>query len=81
MREDKETKITVVSGGGGVVTEIEVQQSKGDFESILSGTIVTVSSLGWGPGEGRMPEGASPSLTSQLTLYSSLVPIPMHSTS
>lgn len=55
MREDKGKRITVM----GRKTEIEVQQSKGDFESILTRTVVTVSSLDWGPEEGRVPEGAS----------------------
>lgn len=55
MREDKGKRITVM----GWKIEMEVQQSKGDFESILARTIVTVSSLDRGPGEGRVPEGAS----------------------
>lgn len=55
MREDKGKRITVM----GRKIEIEVQQSKGDFESILTRTVVTVSSLDWGPAEGRVPEGAS----------------------
>ena len=40
MREDKANRITGSDGG------CEVQQSKGDFGSILSGTVVTVSSTG-----------------------------------
>lgn len=40
MREDKANRITGSDEG------CEVQQRKGDFGSILSGTVVTVSSSG-----------------------------------